>query len=381
MKLTTGGATITTETDDPRFPTYYRITTAGQVLGRLGRDVSLDLSDGKFLSFWVRADANLGKLQVGLGTKNNSATDAYIWPQGTGANPPGTYTSGAGVAFMGTQNIDPDEWRLMIVTANTATCFIAGTPDPQDVRTLYMQVTPVTGTDTSVDIADVRVHDPGDWPTDGTVVFMQDDGYASWHDVALPALSAVGWRGNVAVEYGKVGSTAQFLTLAQLNTLYAAGHDMCGHDTGNQVDVGAAQAETNARTCSAYLRSNGWHRAARYYVLPQGGHADWLEAILKRFFPKWRRRVTPTSNVAVPYLTDPVSPAVYYVTSTKSLATVKAYLDSVAASGHVAILVFHDIVNTISVPEDWLISDFQALVTYAHGLGMANATLSELYGS
>jgi hypothetical protein len=124
-----------------------------------------------------------------------------------------------------------------------------------------------------------------------------DDGYESTYTIAFPYMRALGIVGVVPVIINKVG-TAGYMTLAQLQELYAAGWDIIPHGNVHPTAVEQAaytQAEADAEIalCRDQLIAWGFTRgnAPYIYVSPQGGFQ-------RMDNPEFRNALTNTGMIA-----------------------------------------------------------------------------------
>lgn len=95
-----------------------------------------------------------------------------------------------------------------------------------------------------------------------TVIFSYDDA-SRWRDAAVPHLEANGIRGTFGVMTGAVGTNNNlYLTVADLQAMAAAGHEICSHNVANTelaAPYDAAASDTYAAAFRAGLVAlQGW---------------------------------------------------------------------------------------------------------------------------
>ena len=120
---------------------------------------------------------------------------------------------------------------------------------------------------------DCLMKNAGGYPT---VLFTFDDNEDTTVDIAYPAMAAYGMKGSCYIApTGASGiGVSDSMTLAELQTLYAAGWDMAcdgtTDDTAMTAQASVAAAVTNINGVRTYLTSNGMPRAADHLCYPNG---------------------------------------------------------------------------------------------------------------
>lgn len=114
------------------------------------------------------------------------------------------------------------------------------------------------------------------------VLFVFDDNYDDVITEAYDYMAPRGLRGNVAVCSSFVGNAGR-MTVADCNTVYAAGWDLLNHsiDHTDQTTLGASALAQDITTVKAFLAQNGWTRAADQYVYPQGTYNSTVVSALR----------------------------------------------------------------------------------------------------
>lgn len=167
-------------------------------------------------------------------------------------------------------------------------------------------------------------------------------------------------------------------TLAQMQEMYAAGWEVYGHHTAKMTEFTEADQVVIHRGAKAFLSTNGFLRGDRIWVWPGGAHNATVEAIARRYW-QTLRRVGTFTVMGTPHVYDPLDPPIEYVTASKSLAVMTDRIDRIAISGGHITFVFHNIGTTKVFAEDWLVSDFQALLNYIESKGVPVVPLSEVW--
>jgi hypothetical protein len=208
---------------------------------------------------------------------------------------------------------------------------------------------------------------------------------------SLFARVAAGYTGTLAVPPADLGQTlaaynnVPLMTAAQVDELYRTGWELIGHHGQTFNGMTAAQVQACLDLFLTYCAANGYTRGRSHWVYV-GGWFDIASAtIVNRQFLT-ARRVGGTNNPYVNNIRGAVNPPAFgsvYLGQSYSLAAAKAKLDAVYAQGNgVVIFTNHNIVPTYTAePEDWLTSDYTALVAYAKSLGFTNCTFDAEFGT
>lgn len=214
----------------------------------------------------------------------------------------------------------------------------------------------------------------------GMVSFTFDDGWASQFDVARPALDAYRFPATLYVISDRVGQPG-YVTADQLRTLQDVGgwemgahaHTLNVHDTRfTNVSLGVLEADILAQ--KTWFQEQGL-RVAENLAYPGGQFNPAVEGLMREHFASAR------SIYSVQRETMPVARLTrlrsWSVTSSDTLASVKAQVDAAAANGDWLILTFHKLTASPTVSTEWATADFQALVTYVASKGIDVKTVGE----
>lgn len=206
------------------------------------------------------------------------------------------------------------------------------------------------------------------------VTLTFDDGNAEDYTVVFPILQANKFVGNSFIIRSLIGNT--YLSVTQLNALYAANWDICCHDDSNDTWV-LPTAENGIQAITDFIAGNGWKRAAKIGAAPGGAYNEKLYDILiaKKFNACYRTgpaTFSRTNNFESAIADDPA----YVIGSNQKLfryrqycqtsssdtsATAIAQLDSAIQSGLDINFGFHKI-DAGGTGQGWTTANFTALI-------------------
>ena len=201
------------------------------------------------------------------------------------------------------------------------------------------------------------------------VIWTCDDGWASQYDELYAYMAP---RGLKATHYivGSYIGTGSYMTLAQLQTLYNAGHDICNHtyEHTNLTTLGTqAEMESAISLNKDYLIGNGFTRNNMHlhFCYPNGGYNDIASAALTAQGYLTARTVVSQAGISVP------TPELNYLRlvtrnlgNTTTLASTKLDIDYAIAAGATLVIESHKFITTPTQSTEWGIADMQALVDY-----------------
>jgi len=211
------------------------------------------------------------------------------------------------------------------------------------------------------------------------ILFTFDDTHESDYSVAFSYMQSKGMIGTSYIIQSAIDST-NGLTEAQIIEMDAAGWDI-GNHTVSHVALTAlteAEQETEIGDCKTYLDGLGLTRASKHVAYPLGAYnADTLTAMTNLGMITGRTIVEGFKTID--QFTWYELPSTV-LTSTTSLEYMRALVDYIKCYGYTSIFYMHEIVESISSPGQWLISDFQALVDHVYDNKIPTLTISQLYG-
>jgi hypothetical protein len=201
------------------------------------------------------------------------------------------------------------------------------------------------------------------------LVIYADDGYASWHDLAIPELNARGLRATHGIIAAKI-DVATYMTSAQLEALYTTGHDLVVHGETALDLVGDIGAEIAAN--QNFLLTNGWTRGAYHYVYPNGvyqlspGDLTITNALRARGFNLARGTASPRWwNSAYGLGDQDYHLPIIGGLATDAPATLLARVNNAVTRGDNAAVMFHRIVAAGATGIEYNIAD---LITFLDGV-------------
>lgn len=341
-----------------------KVTTAGLGTSSFSNVTSpafttpLDLT-GKILAvkLAVSDPANLSQLAL-IAASDTGFSNSFNFP----------FTSGGG----GDEMLLAGDWVYVTIPWNPS---LVGAPNRANITNLRFTARDTGGGPIQVNVQRIALLDEANevWPLGG-VSFDFDDGYASHSTVAAPYLAKYGWSGTAypivdRIDSGTNGGTTPWMTTPQVQALqntygWTVGvhaNTQVNHDAGLTTLSSAAQAAELA-AARVWLSANGL-RGLDYMAYPRGMFNDTLIGNVSRVcvsarttYRRWRESWPPGE----PYKIRAVS-----VLATDTLASLKTEIDNAAAGRYWLILTFHDLVTSGATVNQWLQSDFQALVDYA----------------
>lgn len=358
--------TIAQATGDPVHPYALRVTSPVGAAGFVGRPLAFSATK-RFLSFKVKADANLSHIRVHLLVKGRSYTVARF----------------QGVSLPASLTI-PAAWTVQ--TQTMASVDAQGTSAPtdaglDDVRALWFEVVPKAATTTVLDIADLRMHDDVHEPG---VIWTFDDARLTTYTKAFNPLRDAEMVGTIYTATGLLGGTLSdgfpVMTLTQLKEMKAAGWEIGSHSHTHptMTSLTAAALDDELRLSYDFLADNGLLTDAAHFAYPGGNHnPDVVKATLRYYRTA---RTTNERNAEMPLIANRGMLGERGFQGAMTAATAKIYLDRVKARGGVLIVMLHDLEDLApSVDYNWQTSRFQEVVTYARQLGLRNYKLDEIY--
>lgn len=256
----------------------------------------------------------------------------------------------------------------------------AAAADWQNINRLRIFVTSNAGMTVSTWWASWRVVKPN------AVIFVDfDDGDATTSQ-ALSVLDSLGLKSTLYVNGGLIeageGLYGPTLSLAQLQAYYANGHDVSNH-TYMHTDLAALSAEGKAAAigdAKSWLTANGFPRSARWFATPHGQNSDAIETAVRAFHKTCRSSTGSGQGRKFPLVSDYQDGHLYNnIESATAVATVKAWIDSTIANGHVNHLLFHGIGTRPQY--DVTLAEFTEIAGYLAASGARVMTLSDYYGS
>lgn len=130
----------------------------------------------------------------------------------------------------------------------------------------------------------------------GVVSLTFDDSQVSAYTLGKPILDKYAYTGTWYTICDRVGTGGDYMTQAQLDTLYAQGHDIAAHAyylashnlTNGFNDLSADALDEEFLLMKEWLRSRGYHRGADHFCWPQGKFTPATVAAASKFFASIR---------------------------------------------------------------------------------------------
>lgn len=316
-------------------------TTAGTRLSAR-REFGQSVKQFAGLSLYLKKDANLSVVDIELFVGDYSVAKRTALNKAVG-------------------NLDAGAWqRVAIPLSEWENAYLINAADTSFLTGIRIGATPIGGQTTVLQVAGIQLHDV---PA-GTVSFFFDDARLDTYTEAYRILKQYSYAAAVAPEYTRLGTSPSYslMTEAQVDDLYFnGGWDICGHHYFNMTAQSEATAVGIHQACKAWMRTRGYTRGDHIWAWPGGARDAASQAIANRYW-QVTRRVGSFTYAGIPGTFDPGAPPNWYVSSGQNAAQVLALVDKVKGYGGSLVLTFHSLVNNKVAPEDFLISDFAALV-------------------
>lgn len=194
-----------------------------------------------------------------------------------------------------------------------------------------------------------------------------DDGRDSQYTVAKPVLDAAGLPATFYVNSYNIGGSGGYMTLAQLQEMYADGHAIASHSWKHTSfsTLSDADKELYINNVIAYLEANSMPRAKYHLSYPDG---VWDAATLSiasacGILTGRLASVAAGYYVSMPTYSNLLLNGVAVGRDTDP-ATVTAYIDVILRSGNSLFLYFHCILDTPVENTDYSTANFTTICNY-----------------
>ncbi len=341
-------------------PLAVKMTTPVGTAAAIERPLAFSMV-GRFLSFRIKADANTSVIRIHFTVKGRSYSRRIESRD-----------------LIREWHLLPGEWVTQTVSVAEMTGVGTGVVVPADfdaISGVWIQATPTGGTATTVEFADMRLHDlllePG-------VVWTFDDGQISNLTQAAPALAASGQTGVAYINSNRVGTTG-LMTLAQVQELKAAGWTIGGHGHNHaSLDFTDVTLDSELSLCYDYLVDNDLLRGGAHLAYPSGVQTPASQRAAMRYFRTAALASAHVSETPVVAQRSRLRRLPMQGPTTPTQA--KVLLDRIKASGEVAIVMLHDLQTSgPDFAHNWLTSSFAETVAYAASIGLRNYSLDEVF--
>ena len=211
----------------------------------------------------------------------------------------------------------------------------------------------------------------------GVVSLAFDDTWAS-HSDAAQKMGQYAFPGTEYLIQSRV-DTASYLTMTQLRSM----EDTFGWEIGAHASNDAAHTDWTAQT-GAWVETElaaqrQWQSDNNFptetFAYPIGPFNSGIARRTKKYYSS-ARSTYPWTNSAVKPHTHRLS--TYVVASSTTLASAKVWVDRAVANGGWLVLMFHNLVASSPAGNDWLKSDFDALIDYIAASGLPVDTVGNV---
>lgn len=318
--------------------------------------VSWDLSDAKSFVLWLYVSpGNTSDAKVILIFETTTGVDTY------------RYT-------MSSSEIFANGWYAMTVAK--ADFVSAGSPDWSNINNLWIKCENAAGGDSDYTLwldslyKNVR--------TRPKVIVSFDDATESDKTEAFDYMNPLGVVGSSAIVSDFIGD-ANRLSVANLQTMYDAGWEICNHSSDHQrpVDVGndAGYIE-NLKTCRDFINSNGWKGSADIVVYPGCSTSASVITLMQQAGFRFGRRCDSQTRDLIPTASHPLDETLpasnilavvgyYHLPSGGSTAaTAKAYADKLIETGSCGFIFMHQIVASGATGTQTNRAEFREIIDY-----------------
>lgn len=252
-----------------------------------------------------------------------------------------------------------------------------GAPSWNDpIQWAYLKLNATSGHTCSISLDNIRynVHQE---PMCG-ITF--DDGAASAYAEAYPYMLSKGIRGTFYITPTLIASTPNFMTEANLATVYANGFAVANHtwDHPHLDALTEAQVTQEIEDTIDYLDNLGFTRTSRHLAYPYGEHGATVQAVMEALGILTGRLGGVTNLFRAPLGNVYEIPLYIYLDENLSLATAKSRIDEAIATDSSIFTVGHVLAESAGA-NTWAIADFQALIDYIVARKIKCVTIDEWY--
>ncbi len=213
------------------------------------------------------------------------------------------------------------------------------------------------------------------------ILVQFDDVYTSAYEEAYSYMGDRGIRGTLSVIPTYIAESG-FLTLPQLQTMYAAGWAMANHTythpSGSLVGLSLAEQTTEIQDGASWLLNNGFPRAAYHVAYPVGAADDNTYTAMANL-GMLTGRLTNNYEIFLP-LSNPYRLQARVVTAATSVATVTGIIDNITSKGGSYALVFHNLVDSSPTGTQYTKANFETIIDYLVSRRVSCVTIDEFYG-
>lgn len=326
--------------------------------------LNLDLT-GQGLVFWVKA-TNIASIRAVTLNIGNTDTLAPGWfgslPVQGGDKAQATENEWTPIYFsMGNAGVNQGVPALSPVTAIRITL--------QDVAGMPAPTLKLGGMGTFTDRSPAY---PG-----GVISLTFDDTWAS-HATAAAKMATYGFPGTEYLIQSRVG-TAGNLSMQQIRML----KEVYGWEIGSHATNDAAHTDWTTQTLewvdAELAAQKEWQHQNSLptdtFAYPIGPFSADIARLAGKYYASARSTYPWTNSPAKP---SPHRLSCYVVAASTTLDVAKTYVDRVKANGGWPVLMFHNLVESNPTGNDWLLSDFNALIDHIAASGLPVDTVGNV---
>lgn len=211
----------------------------------------------------------------------------------------------------------------------------------------------------------------------GVISLVFDDTWAS-HATAAAKMAAHGFPGTEYLIQSRVG-TAGNLSMQQVRMLKEA----YGWEIGSHASNDAAHVDWTTQTLewvdAELAAQKQWQQQnnlpTETFAYPIGPFNADISRLTEKYYASARSTYPWTNSPAKP---SPHRLSCYVIAASTTLAAAKTWVDRTKANGGWPVLMFHNLVEANPTGNDWLLSDFNALVDYIAASGLPVDTVGNV---
>lgn len=272
--------------------------------------------------------------------------------------------------------IKAGEWQT--ITLPWAAAIKSGSPT-KTLQRFRVRIRCANGNTTTVHLNGIGAREAASWP-DGVVSITFDDVYSSLWTTARPIMDAYGFSGVIYTIADYVGPQVSLANMRNLQD--HSGWQVSCHGPTNLTTLTLEQAEANIVYNQRFLLDNGFY-GWNHYSWPNGAFTADIENLVARRFASARTVYGTTGAAGGFESARPTSPyrlRARAIGGSDATSGITARLDRAQADGSWLILVFHDIVPTVSTGIQYSTSNFTTIIDYINSIGIPVRTVEQVLG-
>lgn len=212
----------------------------------------------------------------------------------------------------------------------------------------------------------------------GVVSLTFDDTWASHATLAAPKMAEHGFPGTEYLIYSRVG-TAGNLTASQLHMLREVyGWEIGGHASNDAAHIDwttQTAAWVDAELDAILAAQDALGIRSGTFAYPIGPFNSAIARQVEEKFRSARSTYGWTNSATYPHR---YRMSAYAITASVTLASAKTWVDRAVTNGGWPVFMFHNLVESAPTGNDWLVSDFNALMDHIAASGLPVATVGDV---